>query len=187
MGLANISIVGNLVKAPEQTQLASGKLKTTFVVAVNHSKESESADFYNVVAWGRLAELAGQFLDKGQQVTATGRLTLDRWTDKNGQARVTPVVSADQIAFPRRNQSTVEIPGGDVAMKSAIKGETVRSVKFKEADVGEEFEDIDEDAGDEDDDEEDDEIVERVKGVFADSPPQKGGRAGVGRKRAKTA
>ncbi len=91
MGLANISIVGNLVKAPEQIQLASGKLKTTLVVAVNHAtkkNESESADFYNVVAWGRLAELAGQYLDKGQQVTATGRLTLDRWTDKNGLARV---------------------------------------------------------------------------------------------------
>jgi single-strand DNA-binding protein len=85
MGLANISIVGNLVKAPEQIQLASGKLKTTIVVAVNHAKknESESADFYNVVAWGRLAELAGQYLDKGQQVTATGRLTLDRSSESH--------------------------------------------------------------------------------------------------------
>lgn len=181
MGLANISIVGNLVKAPEQIQLASGKLKTTLVVAVNHTKksESESADFYNVVAWGRLAELAGQYLDKGQQVTATGRLTLDRWTDKNGLARVTPVVSADQIAFPRRSQT--DFSGGDEEMKKySAKGESVRSVKFKESDVGsdeEEFDEIDEDAGDEDD-----EIVDRVKGVFADSPPVKSGR-----KTAKTA
>jgi len=183
MGLANISIVGNLVKAPEQIQLASGKLKTTLVVAVNHTKknESESADFYNVVAWGRLAELAGQYLDKGQQVTATGRLTLDRWTDKNGLARVTPVVSADQIAFPRRSQP--DISGGETDMsRTFAKGDSVRSVKFKEAEVADEdFDEIDEDAGDEDDDE-DEEIVERVKGVFADAPPVKGGR-----KRAKTA
>ena len=179
MGLANISIVGNLVKAPEQIQLASGKLKTTLVVAVNHSKESESADFYNVVAWGRLAELAGQYLDKGQQVTATGRLALDRWTDKNGQARVTPVVSADQIAFPKRSQS--DNFGGNAEMKTAIKSDSVRSVKFKEADATDDFDDIDEEAGDEEVDD-DDEIVERVKGVFADSPPEKGGR-----KRAKTA
>lgn len=181
MGLANISIVGNLVKAPEQLQLASGKLKTTFVVAVNHAKksESESADYYNVVAWGRLAELAGQYLDKGQQVTATGRLTLDRWTDKNGQARVTPVVNADQIAFPRRSQP--DISGGETDMsRTFAKGGSVRSVKYKEADVEDEnFDDIDEEAGDEDEDEE---IVERVKGVFADAPPVKGGR-----KRAKTA
>lgn len=182
MGLANISIVGNLVKAPEQIQLASGKLKTTLVVAVNHTKksESESADFYNVVAWGRLAELAGQYLDKGQQVTATGRLTLDRWTDKNGQARVTPVVSADQIAFPRRSLPDYS-SGGETDMgKTFSKGESVRSVKFKEAEVGDEdFDEVDEDLGDEDEDEE---IVERVKGVFADQPPVKGGR-----KRAKTA
>lgn len=181
MGLANISIVGNLVKAPEQIQLASGKLKTTFVVAVNHAKksESDSADYYNVVAWGRLAELAGQYLDKGQQVTATGRLTLDRWTDKNGQARVTPVVNADQIAFPRRSQA--DFSGGETDMsRTFAKGESVRSIKYKEADDEiDDFEDIDEDAGDED---EDDEVVERVKGVFADTPPVKGGR-----KRAKTA
>ena len=183
MGLANISIVGNLVKAPEQLQLASGKLKTTFVVAVNHAKksESESADYYNVVAWGRLAELAGQYLDKGQQVTATGRLTLDRWTDKNGQARVTPVVNADQIAFPRRSQP--DFSGGETDMsRTFAKGGSVRSVKYKEADVEDEnFDDINEEAGDEDEDE-DEEIVERVKGVFADAPPVKGGR-----KRAKTA
>lgn len=183
MGLANISIVGNLVKAPEQIQLASGKLKTTLVVAVNHTKknESESADFYNVVAWGRLAELAGQYLDKGQQVTATGRLTLDRWTDKNGQARVTPVVSADQIAFPRRSQPEFS-SGGDTDMGKTFSkgGESVRSVKFKEAEVDDEdFDEVDEDLGDEDEDEE---IVERVKGVFADQPPVKGGG-----KRAKTA
>ncbi len=181
MGLANISIVGNLVKAPEQMQLASGKLKTTLVVAVNHAKkdESESADYYNVVAWGRLAELAGQYLDKGQQVTATGRLTLDRWTDKNGQARVTPVINADQIAFPRRSQP--DFSGGETDMgKTFSKGESVRAVKFKEADVGDnDFDDVDEEAGEEDEDEE---VLERVKGVFADTPPVKGGR-----KRAKTA
>ena len=181
MGLANISIVGNLVKAPEQMQLASGKLKTTFVVAVNHAKkdESDSVDYYNVVAWGRLAELAGQYLDKGQQVTTAGRLTLDRWTDKNGQARVTPVINADQIAFPRRSQP--DFSGGETDMgKTFSKGEFVRSVKFKEADVGDEdFDDVDEEAGEE---YEDDEVVERVKGVFADTPPVKGGR-----KRAKTA
>ena len=182
MGLANISIVGNLVKAPEQIQLASGKLKTTLVVAVNHTKknESESADFYNVVAWGRLAELAGQYLDKGQQVTATGRLTLDRWTDKNGLARVTPVVSADQIAFPRRSQPDIPLGGETDMGKIFSKGESVGSVKFKEAEaVEDDFDEVDEDLGDEDEDEE---IVERVKGVFADQPPVKGGR-----KRAKTA
>lgn len=175
MGLANISIVGNLVKAPEQIQLASGKLKTTLVVAVNHTKktESESADFYNVVAWGRLAELAGKYLDKGQQVTATGRLALDRWTDRNGQARVTPVVSADQIAFPRRSQT--DIGGDDMGKNLSSKNGSLRSLHFKEADDGYD-EEIDEDAGDEDD-----EVVERIKGVFSDTPPEKG------RKRAKSA
>jgi hypothetical protein len=64
--------------------------------------------------------------------------------------------------------------------RTFAKGESVRSVKYKEADIeDEDFDEVDEDAGDE---EEDEEIVERVKGVFADTPPVKGGR-----KRAKTA
>jgi single-strand DNA-binding protein len=179
MGLANISIVGNLVKAPEQMQLASGKLKTTLVVAVNHTKktESESADFYNVVAWGRLAELAGKYLDKGQQVTATGRLALDRWTDRNGQARVTPVVSADQIAFPRRLQTDSSTGGDDMGKYHSTKNGSLRSFHYKESDVGDdESDEINEDAGDEED-----ELIERVKGVFSDTPPEKS------RRRAKTA
>ncbi len=66
--------------------------------------------------------------------------------------------------------------------RTFTKGDSVRSVKFKEAEVeDEDFDEVDEDAGDEEE-EEDEEIVERVKGVFADAPPVKGGR-----KRAKTA
>lgn len=109
MSLANVSLVGNLVKAPELIQFSSGRIKTTLVVAVNginkasrgnEGENTNSADFYRVETWGKLAELASKYLNKGNQVTVSGRLVLDRWTDKHGANRITPVVEANQLSLP---------------------------------------------------------------------------------------
>jgi single-strand DNA-binding protein len=106
MSLANISIVGNLVRDPEQISFPSGKLKTTVVVAVNvygkSSRGGDSADFYKVETWGKLAELAGKYLAKGNQVAVSGRLIFDRWVDKEGKSRMTPLVEATQLSLPAR-------------------------------------------------------------------------------------
>jgi single-strand DNA-binding protein len=104
MSLVTISLVGNLVRPPEQMCFASGRTKTILLVAVNGAgrgpKAADQADFYRVEAWGKLAELAGRYLAKGNQIGASGRLVLDRWTDKQGRTRITPIVEATQLAFP---------------------------------------------------------------------------------------
>ncbi len=131
MSLANVSIVGNLARKPEQMFFSSGRKKTTLIVAVNNpfrasksvndsqtnsnkisgdesgknngnQSQSSTADFYKVEVWGKLSDLAAAYLDKGNQITVTGRLTFDRWLDKQGKERVTAVVEANQIAFPPR-------------------------------------------------------------------------------------
>ena len=106
MSLANISIVGNLVKTPEQMHFVSGKVKTTFTVAVNGfgrpARGGDTADFYRVETWGKLAELAGKYLDKGNQIGVSGRLLFDRFVDQQGKNRVIPVVEANQLSLPPR-------------------------------------------------------------------------------------
>ena len=104
MSLANVSIVGNLVKDPEMMHFSSGRSKATFVVAVNNrqQKQAPQADFYRVETWGKLAELSEKYLEKGNQVTISGRLVLEHWTDRHGVNRITPVVEASQVAFPPR-------------------------------------------------------------------------------------
>ena len=105
MSLATVSIVGNLVKDPEQFSFPSGRTKTRIIVAVNASranKVSDEADFYKVEAWGKLGDLSASYLTKGNQVTVCGRLVFERWTDKEGRDRRTPLIEANQIAFPRR-------------------------------------------------------------------------------------
>jgi len=104
MSLANISIVGNLVKMPEQMHFVSGKIKTTFTVAVNGygrpARGGDTADFYRVETWGKLAELAGKYLEKGNQIAVSGRLLFDRFVDQQGKNRVIPVVEANQLSLP---------------------------------------------------------------------------------------
>ena len=130
MSLANVSIVGNIVKMPEQMFFASGRVKTTLIVAVNSPSRVNrasagaegnegTADFYKVETWGKLAELAASYLNKGNQVTATGRLILDHWTDKQGRNRITPIVEANQIAFPQR----AKMPSNEAPEGATISGE----------------------------------------------------------------
>lgn len=125
MSLVNISLVGNLVRPPEQMYFASGRVKTTITVAINNpprnGRNSETADFYRVETWGKLAELAGKYLDKGNQVGVTGRLVLDHWTDKTGKNRVTPIVEATQLALPPR----LKVVSGDQAAEQSFGGNPI--------------------------------------------------------------
>lgn len=127
MSIANISIVGNLVRAPEQIYFASGKTKTTIVVAVNvpsRTKGADNADFYRVEAWGKLGELAANYLAKGNQITATGRLILEKWTDREGRDRMTPTIRADQIVFPSRRDTASRAAPASGEQEFADTGET---------------------------------------------------------------
>lgn len=122
MSLVNISVVGNLVRPPELREYNGGKQKTTLVVAIKTPARLKAAgdnwdtEFYRIETWGRLAEIAHKYLEKGHHVGATGRLVLEKWQDKEGRDRVTPVVKADQISLPppslRLVQSDEELGNG---------------------------------------------------------------------------
>ena len=81
-----VLLTGRLTRDPEMRGLASGKNVTTFTVASNefigHGKEK--AEYHAVVTWDRLAEIAGRYLGKGQQVAIEGRLQTRSWDDERG-------------------------------------------------------------------------------------------------------
>ena len=111
MSLANISIVGNAVRTPEQREFEGGKKKTTVVVAVNlpgkqpRNGERNQADFYTVESWGQLGDVIHSYVGKGNRIGVTGRLTLDHWIDKQGKTRVTPIIKAEQVSLPPKLRS----------------------------------------------------------------------------------
>jgi single stranded DNA-binding protein len=82
-----VLLTGRLTRDPEMRSLASGKVVTTFTVASNEFLGSgkEKAEYSPVVTWDRLAEIAGRYLGKGQQVAIEGRLQTRSWDDDRGQ------------------------------------------------------------------------------------------------------
>jgi single-strand DNA-binding protein len=81
-----VLLTGRLTRDPEMRSLASGKNVTTFTVASNEflGGGREKAEYSNVVTWDRLAEIAGSYLGKGQQVAIEGRLQTRSWDDDRG-------------------------------------------------------------------------------------------------------
>jgi single-strand DNA-binding protein len=88
--LNKVLIIGHLGRDPEMRFTPSGRPVTTFTVATNRSwntgdgERHTETEWFNVVAWGNLAEICKQYLAKGQQVYVEGRLQTRRWEDSEG-------------------------------------------------------------------------------------------------------
>ena len=108
-GLNKVMIIGNLGRDPEMRYTPSGKPVTSFSLASSRSwvssdgERREETEWFNVVAWGNLAEICNQHLNKGQQVYIEGRLQTRSWEDDNGQRHFrTEVVSNEMIILGSR-------------------------------------------------------------------------------------
>ena len=84
----SIVLVGRAGQDPEIKYFESGKVKTTFSIAVNRwSKEGEKTDWFNIELWDKNAEIAGEYVRKGRLVGVEGKLDVSRWTDNEGKKR----------------------------------------------------------------------------------------------------
>jgi single-strand DNA-binding protein len=112
-GLNKVMIIGHLGRDPEMRYTPSGRPVTTFSVATSRSwntsdgeKRSET-EWFNVVAWGSLAEICKQYLSKGQQVYIEGRLQTRRWEDDSGNRRSSvEIVSKEMVMLGDRKKKT---------------------------------------------------------------------------------
>ena len=99
-----VIIVGNLGKDPETRYAPSGDAVTNIVVATTETwkdktsgEKREATEWHRVVFFGKLAEIAGQYLKKGSQVYLEGKLKTRKWLDKDGQDRFTTEINADEM------------------------------------------------------------------------------------------
>lgn len=102
-GLNKVMIIGRLGRDPEMRYTPSHRAVTNFNVAVGRSWKStdgerhSETEWFNVVAWGGLAEICHQYLSKGQQVYIEGRLQTRKWEDDEGQQRSTVEIVAKEM------------------------------------------------------------------------------------------
>ena len=97
-------IIGNLGKDPEVRYTASGEAMCNITVATTESwkdkasgEKKELTEWHRISFFGKLAEIAGQYLKKGSQVYVEGSIRTRKWTDKEGQERYTTEIRADEM------------------------------------------------------------------------------------------
>lgn len=116
MNLNKVIIVGNAVDAPEMRTTQSGQQVATLRVATNRMwKDSQGArqkasEFHSVVLWGRLAEIASQYLQKGSLVLIEGRLQTRSWEDQQGQKKYRTEIVAEAMQLGPRPGGTTTPP-----------------------------------------------------------------------------
>jgi single-strand DNA-binding protein len=86
----SVSLIGRLTADPETRYFESGKVVAKFSIAVNRTKEE--ADFFEIEAWEKTAEVVSQYCKKGSQVGITGSLVQERWKDKTTDTNRSKVV-----------------------------------------------------------------------------------------------
>ncbi|QUE30233.1 single-stranded DNA-binding protein [Pseudomonas phage BUCT566] len=101
-GINKAIIIGNCAGEPEARFLPNGNAVTNVTVVTNETwkdkqtgQQQERAEFHRVVFFGRLAEIAGEYLRKGSQVYVEGSLRTRKWQGQDGQDRYTTEVIVD--------------------------------------------------------------------------------------------
>ncbi len=108
--LNSILLEGNLTKDPEISKTKNGIATCNLTVATNRSYKEENkyeqeVSYFDVKAYGKLAEVSGEYLKKGRGVRIIGRIKQDRWKDDDGKNHSRVVVMADHIEFqPERKK-----------------------------------------------------------------------------------
>ncbi len=104
MYINKATIYGNLTRDPEQRALPNGNQVVSFAVATNRTytdkdgKKQDQTEFHDVVAFGKLAEVMGQWLKKGRPVYIEGRLQTRSW-EQDGVKRYRTEIVADNFQF----------------------------------------------------------------------------------------
>ena len=110
--LNKVLLIGNLGKDPEVRYTASGTAVASFSLATSEKFKNkggeweERTEWHNVTLWGRLAEIAGEYLGKGKTVYIEGRLQTKKWQDRDGKDRFTTEIVGEKMQMLSRKDGS---------------------------------------------------------------------------------
>src|SRR3990167_8952469 len=108
MNLNKVFVLGNLTRDPELRQTSSGQAVCSFSIATNRfytdstGQKQKQAEFHNIVAWGRQAEIVNQYLKRGSLVLVEGRLQTRSWQDQQGIKHWKTEIIAERVQLGPR-------------------------------------------------------------------------------------
>lgn len=108
--LNKVLLIGNTGRDPEVRYTASGTAVASFSLATSEKFKNkggeweERTEWHNVILWGRLAEIAGEYLTKGKTVFIEGRLQTRKWQDRDGKDRFTTEIVGEKMQMLSRKE-----------------------------------------------------------------------------------
>lgn len=138
MNLNKVFLIGRLTADPQLRSTANGTQVASFSMATNrvwndkNGQKQEAVEFHNVVVWGRQAELASRFLNKGSLLLVEGRLQTREWEGKDGQKRKTTEIVAERLQFGPRPSGARLASQDEAARDKAVKEDAVPTVDLTE-------------------------------------------------------
>ena len=131
-GINKVIVVGNLGADPDSRTMPSGNAVTNISVATSESwndketgEKQEKTEWHRVVFFGRLAEIASDYLKKGSQVYVEGKLQTRKWEDKEGNERWTTEIVANQMQMLGERMSQGTSNQGNVTKQNNSSNEFV--------------------------------------------------------------
>ena len=122
-------MIGRLTRDPELKYTANGNAVCTFTVAVNRPYTNQAgerqADFIDIVAWNKLAEIVAEYMTKGRLVAVEGRIQTRTYENQEGQKRKVVEVIADLVRFLDKvssNQSSADDAWGNLGQEVELDG-----------------------------------------------------------------
>lgn len=102
-------MIGNLGMNPEVKTLDSGKKVARFTIATNDTYKNQKGEkvtntsWHNIVAWDKLADILGQYVEKGMEIALEGKLTTRNYIDKDGNKKyITEIVANEMLMLGRK-------------------------------------------------------------------------------------
>lgn len=96
----HITLVGRAGRDPEAKYFENGNVVANVSLAVNGIKRDSDPDWFNLQIWGKTAQVAVDYVRKGNLIGVSGRMTIEKWTDKNtGEQKSKPVVVVDRLTL----------------------------------------------------------------------------------------
>jgi single-strand DNA-binding protein len=113
MSVNKVILIGHLGKDPEVRYLPSGEAVANLTLATSETwkdktgEKQEKTEWHNVVFFKRLAEIVGEYLKKGSLIYVEGRITTEKWQDKEGKDRYTTKIVANEMKMLGGKSSSV--------------------------------------------------------------------------------
>ena len=137
--LNKVMLIGNLGKDPEVRFTASGQAVASFSLATSEKFKGktgeweERTEWHNITLWGKLAEIAGEYLSKGKTIYVEGRLQTRKWQDKSGNDRYTTDIVGDKMQM--LSAKGERSGSGDTATASKTGSASYEEPPFQDDDI----------------------------------------------------